>query len=170
MARSTNYRVYGHSPQYPYSHEPNTVVHTNQTVVPCDLPTEVYNCVLVIRRDIIIQVMERWVDREWTRVDFDTASYHLSGLIKNTVNRINGLAERQWLSRHVIHTEDFLNHPQHELSKLGLTQTCDLAPNRTKHRPWLYLENYRDLRQHLQLIHAHDFVHINKLLTKFLDK
>jgi len=169
IARSTGYQVRGHSENFYYTHEPCRVVHTNSLTVPEELPTELYDCILVIRRDVIIQAMERWVEAGWQSLDFNQASGKLGSLLKNTRQRIQALDARQWRSRRVIHTEDFLNHPQHELGKLGLTQVADLAPNRTPARPWNYLDNYKAMRQHLQDMHLESFETISQELVNFLN-
>jgi len=169
IATSTCSTVYGNSKQYPYTHLPNTVVHANDIPVP-HIPTEQYTCVLVIRRDCVIQIMERWVEKGWSYLPLKEAADKLQSLITNTQQRIQELDRYTWRKRYVIHTEDFLNRPQHELARLGLEQHKDLAPSHSGVRPWQYISNYKELRQHLALVHHDNFKQINYLLQQFIDK
>jgi hypothetical protein len=169
VARACDYRVYGHSENCYYEHELNTVVHTN-VLVPPELPTRRYECVLTIRRDVIVQVMEAWVDRNYKHVELDWANKRLAGLLDNIEQRVADLDSHTWHSRRVVHTEDFLRNPEGVLSSMGLEQCAPMAPNRTKQRPWLYLENYKELRQYLQDNNYNRFKQISDRLKQFLDK
>lgn len=169
ISRATGHSVWGHSPQRPYSHQPNTVVHTNLVELP-QLPYNQYHHVLVVRRDVIHQVMENWCDRQLFTIDVCTARLEFKLHLKRILDQIHRAHNPQWHSRTVIHTEDFLtNHTGVLQQQLNLHSAHSLAPNLQQLKPWQILDNYTQLRSELSWDFEQQFEQINSALKVYLN-
>ena len=170
ISRATGYAVWGHSKRFPYSHQPNHVVHTNQVPVP-QLPYEQYTCVLVVRRNVLLQIMESWVDEKRVNITLQQAAPAFSDYLNQLHTRIQLATSPQWHTRSVVHTEDLLADPVGIMrSTFDLNSSVPLQPNLNQLKPQVQLTHYTQLREELPRLFQKEFEQINSALKVYLNR
>lgn len=168
IQQATGYDVWGHDHEFmPYTHQPHTIVHTNQTPIP-PLPYGDYTCTMILRRDLIQQAMESWIQTDRTHINVVESMRAFTNYLMHIKLRIIRASDQPWAERCVVYAEDLLEDTAQVMHNTYLLSSTALQPNLNQTIPHVQLTYYREIRQHLTYRFAQDFDEVDYLLKQFL--
>ena len=168
IQQATGYDVWGHDHEFmPYTHQPHTIVHTNQTPIP-PLPYGDYTCTMILRRDLIQQAMESWIQTDRTHINVVESMRAFTNYLMHIKLRIIRASDQPWAERCVVYAEDILANPEKVMQHTYDLPSVKLLPDLNKHSPHTQLTYYREVRQFLTYRFAQDFDEVDYLLKQFL--